>query len=111
MTIAADILGHNDLPRAPIEIPEWPGGPYFVRAITGAELRELRTIDADKEPEAAMAAMVQLCLVDADGSQVFAIEHRAALMDKNTSVLKRVAEAAIDLCGLSEEGRDELGKG
>ena len=114
MPTKADILNADDLPTAPVEIPEW-GGRFHVRTMTGVERDQfdhdlMSAKRGDQIDGRGMKArMCYLTLCDADGVRIF--EEAADLVqlqEKSSAILDRVWDAASKLNGLSEQDVEEL---
>lgn len=100
MGLKADILAIDDLPREPVEIPEW-GVTVYVREMTGSE-RDLYESDliANKDMPLRQklknmrANMVVLCTVDDQGQRLFADDDVDAVGAKSATALNRIVEVA-----------------
>jgi len=114
MPTKADILNADDLPTAPVEIPEW-GGQFHVRTMTGVERDQfdhdlMSSKRGDKIDGRGMKArMCFLTLCDADGARIFEdAADQVELQSKSSAVLDRVWDEACKLNGLTEDDVEEL---
>lgn len=107
-----DILGAQDRPTEVVDVPEW-GGTVTVRALSGAERDKyqsgfqtwrqndkgiLRVVAIDNTN--AMARLVALSVVDAEGKRMFSDGEVTALGERSAKALERVSDVAMRLSGL-----------
>jgi hypothetical protein len=105
--IAAAILATDDLVRQQVAVPEWEtatgGAPLFVRELTGEERGELEAewSDGQGDLRTMRARLVAACLETEDGQPVFSDTQIAKLGRKSAAVLGRLADAILEISGLS----------
>lgn len=118
MYLSADaILGADDLPREPVEVPEW-GGTVLVQGMSGTDRdrfeagmlnADMNGISKDKAMERYRARLAAACLVDAEGKRLFRSDAEVKrLGDKSGVALTRVVEVASRLSGLTDSDVEEL---
>jgi hypothetical protein len=109
-----DIVGADDIRYETVEVPEW-GGAVRLRSITGAErdrytnfVESLKDAKGNlKKHDGLITRLLQLCLVDGKGDQLFSGAQVEKLKAKNGEVLERLATIASKLNGLSSEAIEE----
>jgi len=104
------ILQTNDLPCELVKVPEW-GGDVYVRGLNGAERDQLEAAmlkDKNNTYENFSARLVALTAVDENGARLFTNDDSAALGRKSAAALRRVAEVAQKLSGVTEADVKEL---
>jgi hypothetical protein len=111
--IRAAILGSDDLPREPVDVPWDLGGTkLFVRGLTAAEKDRwvARTMpDGDFHwTNNLTAELVVATLVTEDGERVFEDSDAAELGRKGAATLSMLFGVAMRLSGLSEEAVGEI---
>jgi len=108
------ILEVDDLPRIPVEIPEWGDGVgVYIRKLTSAEHTRLvkeGTDDGGKLAKGFREMIAVFCVVNEAGLPVFLKSDMAALGLKAMSALDRIANAAMEYNGLTDASRDDLAK-
>lgn len=104
------ILGADDRPITPIDIPEW-GGPVLLRGMTAAarasweaEVIDPKTSRARDDVEARSRLAVRV-LVNAAGERLFQDGEYTLLMGRSAAALSRIFVAAL---GLSRTGDAEV---
>ena len=116
----ADILAADDLPYRDVPVPEW-SGVVRVRTLTGAERdqyqrsvfqmslsRDGKEVSTALRMEMADIRLAALCMVDAAGERLFALEEVEQLAGKRSKALDRVGRAARELNALSQQDVQEL---
>jgi hypothetical protein len=111
--LKAAILGADDLPREPVDVPWDLGGPkLFVRGLTASEKDAwvARTMPGGEFAwtNNLTAELVCATLVDEDGERVFADEDAAALGKKGAATLSALFAVAMRLSGLSEDTEEQV---
>lgn len=105
------ILSANDTPTETVEVPEW-GGSVRVQAMSGTDRDkfEASMVGKGNKPnlENFRAKLAAACIVDEDGTRMFAERDITALGRKSAAALDRVATAAQRISGLSQEDVEEL---
>lgn len=114
---ADQILGADDLPREPVEVPEW-GGTVLVQGMNGtardrfeAQMlnEQMNGVSKDKALANYRARLAAACIVGEDGKRLFqgeAVVKR--LGEKSAQALTRVVEVASRLSGLTSDDVEEL---
>jgi len=108
-----EILKADDLPREPVDAPEW-GGQVFIRTMTGTERDAWEAEMVQGKDQVDMqnfrARLAVRVLVDEKGERLFkdGDAHRLGL--KSARVLARIYDKARELNGLSNEDAEELVK-
>jgi hypothetical protein len=105
-------LGLRGRPQE-IYVPEW-NATVHLRVMSPIErLAWIEFMDSagDKDPRCAGALLVR-CLCDAHGARILGDgeEDVAAVMEKESVVVDRLAELALRLNGMGEEAQAELAK-
>lgn len=106
---ASDILAIDDLPRAPVEIPEWGSPPLFVRSITAAERGQFEDVLKTSRRDA-FAWFAAFTLVDSDGRRVFCDDDVPRLGGKSSSAIMRIVEAAAKVNAMRSQDMEALEK-
>ncbi len=106
-----EILKADDLPHEDVPVPEW-GGAVRVRTLPATERDAFESaVAAGRRNGRFMpnfrARLASLAVVGEDGKPLFSEEDVASLGRKSGKALDRVADAAMRLAGLSEEGQKE----
>ena len=104
----ATIFAADDLPTEDVEVPEW-GGVLTVRTMSCAEGDRVLTdyqqrAKQGKEHDITgfRASLVQLSVVNGDGSLLFDKEDIPKLQKKSSGVMERVAKVAMRLNGMDK---------
>ena len=109
----------DDADYAEVPVPEWGEGVVVkVRTLSGLERDWLltnkmrvdpKTGTANPEIQGFQASVVSLCMVNDDGSKVFedTAEGAEIIGQKNADIIDRLAQACMDLNGLSAEVVEE----
>lgn len=108
------ILKAEDLPREVVDVnAEW-GGEVTVRTLSAHErdLWELRQAGKSEKPDEfnVRASLCALCMVDAEGKQMFGLVEVAALGKKSGAALDKVFEVACRLNRIGAEKVEEAKK-
>lgn len=113
---ADDILSADDLPREPVDVPEW-GGTVLVQGMSGTERDRFEAammtdnmsgISRDRALDNYRARLAAACIVDESGKRMFQGAAVKRLGDKSASALSRVVVVASRLSGLTDGDVDEL---
>jgi hypothetical protein len=109
-----DILNAQDLKREELEIPEWGDLTVIIQELSGKERMDLNTFTKSFgktiTPENQLLViekMVQICLVNPDGSKLLTEEQSKELINKSIDVLTRIINIASRLSGMSENALEE----
>lgn len=114
-TISKDaILAADDLPTENVDCPEW-GGTVTVRTMTQAEYDDFEAAllrasrGAGKiDPKGLKVRMLQLTILNGDGSLLFSADDIPALEAKSSRVINRLADVAFSLNGVTKRDQEEL---
>jgi len=113
MSLRELILTAEDLPREPVEVPEW-GATVYVREMTGKERDEYESNLIDKKDmpikerlRNMRAQLVVLCTVDEDGQRIFSDDDVEAVGNKSAKALNRIVDAAQNMNQLSDRDIEE----
>jgi len=85
--------------KCPTETVELPEGTVRLRGMTGRDLIAFQKSMGDKDEDSFAARLLVRCIIDADGSRVFADDDWPALLDWSGAVIQRLATVALRLCG------------
>ena len=107
------ILNAADIKYEDVDTPEW-GGITRVRMLTaldrsGLEFWCYKNMNSEKVIELHPRVCIA-CIVDESGNRIFQDDDLEALMQKNGTVLRRVAEAAMKLNKLTADDVEEAVK-
>lgn len=105
----AAVLGAEDLPCRPLDVPEW-GGRVFIKMLTAGERDQLEASlagNCDRDVRARFAAAT---VCDESGALLFGAGDIAALSAKSGRALDRVFAAATKHNAMSKQDIDELKK-
>lgn len=114
MSIRDRILSSDDTHKKLVEIPEW-GVTVEVRSMSGSARASLMQVAVESGGAVDMMKVypdliIQTTFDPETGEQVFTPEDRDAIMDKNGSILDRLAEVATSISGFTEKAVDAAGK-
>jgi hypothetical protein len=102
------ILAAEDLPRVPVEVPEW-GGTVYVRTITGEERDVFEVFwHNNKDRRNVRAYLAMLSCVDETGAEIFKSTDLDAIGKKNGRALDRIFEVSMRLSRLGPQAVEEL---
>lgn len=114
MSLRDDILALEDLPRQPVDVPEW-GTTVYVRAMTGSERDKYEASLIDKKDlpmhERMLnmrSTLVVLCTVDEDGERVFNDNDTELVGAKSANALDRIVQTAQELNVLADAQVEEI---
>ena len=99
------ILAVDDIKTEELSVHEW-GGSIFVRTMSAADFSEAQKAGGDDDV-ATMIALVAIGVCDKDGNRLFTSKDVVALREKNGAVMRRIAEAVMDINGIREEDIEE----
>jgi len=111
MALSRDgILAAADIKTQEIDVPEW-GGTVFIKGMSGAERDQFeasnRRSDGEQNLTNVRARFLVRCIVNENGTRIFADQDAAALGKKSSSALTRLWEAANEANGTSAEAQEE----
>ena len=107
MDLRDRILAADDLERIEVEIPEWGdamnGDRVFSRGMTAGEVERFGRAMNEGDMEDVMARIVVQTTVYETGLRVFGDDDVEAVSRKNSSVVKRLFDAAQKASGLEDD--------
>jgi len=115
MSIREQILATDDIPKKLVEVPEW-GMSIEVRGMTGADRTAILENAVNPTTGVVDLKIMYPDIVIASahdpetGEKIFSPEDRDLLMAKSATALDRLAEAGMQVGGLSKESSDDAGK-
>jgi hypothetical protein len=107
------ILGADDLPTKDVHVKQW-GGSVRIRSLTGTDRDQFEAdvLGARRlgqvSPGNVRARYVSLCVVDAEGNNIFSAADIEALGRKSGEALDTVYQAVLSLNALSDDDVEEL---
>lgn len=109
----ADIIG-KQLKTQSVAVPEW-GGDVVVREISAGERAAFEAWCGSRKDEAGgfdglRERIVVLSCIDEFGAPLFTQDDIPALRDLSGSALGRLADAALDLSGMSDKASKDAEK-
>lgn len=111
MLTREQILEKNDIKTEEVYVEEW-GDSVLVRGLTGYE-RDLyqksvyNTKTKEYDGVNAFPKLIQMCVIDKDGKQIFTKADIDALGKKSASSLEKVGKAILKLSGLDNDSVEE----
>lgn len=106
MTLSRDaILGAVDIQTKEVEVPEWEG-TVFIKGMTGAERDAFEATNqrnGEQNLTNVRARFLVRCIVNEEGTRIFADQDAAGLGKKSSAAISRLWEAAAELNGTSDE--------
>ena len=110
------IKATNDIETRTVEVPEW-GGSVTVRSMTGKQRDAFEASFVQRtgkktrvELHDIRAKLVAECAVDEHGNRLFTLDDVIWLTEKSAAALERLAEAARDVSGMTDDDLEELQK-
>lgn len=104
----------DDIETVLVPCPEW-GGDILIRGLTGAEWSRFQNSvvyykgeKIKRNSDFLDARLIVLVAVDDKGQRVFAEEDASWLAKRSSKVLKRLAEVASSLSGISKDDMETL---
>jgi hypothetical protein len=111
MALSRDgILAAVDITTQEVDVPEW-GGTVFIKGMTGAERDEFEARNqknGEQNLKNVRARFLVRCIVNENGTRIFADQDAAALGKKSSAALNRLWEAANGANGTSAEAQGEI---
>ena len=106
-----NILAEDDLKLVEVAVPEWPkcGGHVWVKGLPGDEAEELIG-NADEGIKGKRAQLLVHTMCNEKGELLFTSDDVEALNHKHTTILDRIADAAMELNGLGVDAQERLAK-
>lgn len=106
-----NILAEDDLKLVEVAVPEWPkcGGHVWVKGLPGDEAEDL-ICDASEGIKGKRAQLLVHTVCNDKGELLFTAADAEALNQKHTTVLDRIADAAMELNGLGVAAQERLAK-
>jgi hypothetical protein len=115
VSIRDQILATDDIPKKIVEVPEW-GMSIEVRGMTGADRTAILESAVNPTTGAVDLKVMYPDIVIASahdpetGEKIFSPSDRDVLMAKSATALDRLAEAGMQVGGLSKQESDDAGK-
>lgn len=109
-SLRALALSGKDREAVAVEVPEWGGETFFVKAMSLADQNAMYGAD-DKPVEGAdrTALVLALSVYDADGSKVFEPADAADLLQASSAAVNRLAKVIRKLNGFDETADEKKG--
>jgi hypothetical protein len=95
------ILAQRPL-RKEVEIPEW-GGSVLVQGMDVAQAQAIK-------PQDGLAELVIVSVVNEDGTRMFSPEDKESLQKLDVRGLKRLADAVLELNGMTKTAVEDAAK-
>ena len=112
MALSRDaILAMDDIKTVPVTVPEWNGEVVLIRGLTGAQRDEFEATNrrnGDMNLSNVRARFLVRCIVNEDGTRIFADQDAAALGKKSSAAIDRLWDVATELNGSSEKAEVEM---
>jgi hypothetical protein len=115
VSIRDQILATDDIPKKLVDVPEW-GMTIEVRGMTGADRTAILENAVNPTTGAVDLKVMYPDIVIASahdpetGEKIFSPDDRSVLMAKSATALDRLAEAGMQVGGLSKQEGDDAGK-
>jgi monomeric isocitrate dehydrogenase len=108
---AADILAADDMGLVPVNVKEW-NGTVYVRVMSVGEMEAYQREFAEKKEkmENWRAKLLQRCLCDKSGRQLFTPEEIDKLSAKSVKVMSKLFDAAMKHNAVTEKDVEDLAK-
>lgn len=106
-----EILGQDDIKPVPVTVPEWNDQVVLIKGMTGAERDEFEARNqrnGEQNLKNVRARFLVRCIVNENGTRIFADQDAAALGKKSSAALNRLWEAANGANGTSAEAQEEM---
>lgn len=114
--LRAAIVGSDDLPREPVDVPWDLGGTkLYVRALTASEkdayvAKTMPTGEFIWTNDLTASLLVKVIVTD-DGERIFSDADVIVLGGKGSATLSKLFKVAMRLSGMNEEGADQIEAG
>lgn len=105
-----EILGQDDIKTVPITVPEWGGKVVLLKGLSGTERDEFEATNrrnGETKLTNIRARFLVRCIVNENGTRIFADQDAAALGKKSSKAIDRLWDAAGELNGNSEQAVEE----
>ncbi|MFI0900560.1 hypothetical protein [Streptomyces sp. NPDC020983] len=106
-----EILAMDDIKTVPVTVPEWGGKVVLVRGLSGAQRDEFEATNrrnGEQNLTNIRARFLVRCIVNEEGTRIFADQDAAALGKKSSAAIDRIWGVATDLSGSSDEAQEEM---
>ena len=112
MALSRDaIIAADDIKTREVDMPEW-GGSVFVKGVTGAERDNFEAANQDSSGNAKLtnlrARFLVRCIVNEQGTRIFADQDAAALGKKSSAAINRLWEVAGELNGTKDSDQEAM---
>jgi hypothetical protein len=105
-----EILGLEDIKTEPVTVPEWNNKVVLIKGMSGTERDAFEAANRDANGQQNLrnfrARFLVRCIVNENGTRVFADQDAAALGKKSSGALSRLFDAANDLNGTSDDAQE-----
>lgn len=105
------ILGMDDIKTVPVTVPEWSNEVVLVRGLTGAQRDDFEASNrknGEQNLSNVRARFLVRCIVNENGTRIFADQDAAALGKKSSAAIDRLWDVATELNGTSPEAQEEM---
>jgi hypothetical protein len=104
------ILAMDDIKIVPVTVPEWKNEVVHVRGLTGVERDDFEASNrrnGEQNLKNIRARFLVRCIVNENGTRMFADQDAAALGKKSSAAIDRLWDVATDLSGSSAKEQEE----
>jgi len=116
MTLKNQIFASNDLKTDVVDAKEWGIPKLSIKELNARERDEIAI--KVKEAEGTLeitdnkwyAMMISKSAIESNGERMFSDDDVDALLEKNSSVLRRIGEAVVELSGYTEKAVEDAEK-
>ena len=113
--LRAAILGYDDLPREPVEVP-WVDEKLYIRGMSANDkdawmLLHMPDGETFRWNEHGTAGLVAKCLVTEDGERIFSDDDVEALGQKDGQTLAELHKVALRLSGVDQAEEEAVAEG
>jgi hypothetical protein len=110
--LKAQIFAADDSNAEVIDVPEWGSAKIMVKGMTGKDrarfFRESQGKDGRPDFEKFYAELLIATVCDPeDGTRLFEVADKDALLKKSGAVLNRISQVAMRLSGMTQEAMEE----
>lgn len=108
---ADDILAADDLSLVPVDVKEW-GGTVYIRVMSVGEMERYQREFSEKREkmEDWRAKLLQKCLCNKNGKQMFSSEQIDQLSSKSVKAMAKLFDLAMKHNAVTEKDVEDLAK-